>query len=553
MRQALAFLIVFIVTGCGNGGEDSCTNPSGSIDITEKTVVELQDAMSECQVNSVQLVNGFLDRIEAYDQSGPVVNAMITVVDREQALEQAQALDEERNESGPRGMLHGIPVIVKDAIDVEGLPTSGGTTMLPDAYPPDSAHLVAQLEQAGAIVLGKTNLDEFQQGGWGLSTLGGQTLNPYDSDRSPGGSSAGSAAGIAANFAVIGIGADTQGSIRFPAMHNNLCGLRPTRGLIGGSGGMPSSVIAEVKGPMTRTMTDLAHTLDIIAGFDPDDPISSRGESHIPSEGYASHLDPDGLQGARIGYIGNFVHLPPDTVNEPTGQVLEVSNQLLSDLEQAGATLVRIDLTEEHFIFEMVGEIPTMGGIGKQRLLWDEYLATLSGVSFTDFQDFVNQGTSQFFLNHPLIERTIHVATLQAKASETYDPAMEAAKNEKQLELQEAFAAWLDSQELDVDAVLVIFPGKMPVKGPDGHFTSDGSGGASPGIPGDDLRLGLSSYLGLPTLILPAGFTSDGIPIGFHLIGRAFSESRLIEIGYSYEQATGHRRLPGLTPALSSL
>jgi Asp-tRNA(Asn)/Glu-tRNA(Gln) amidotransferase A subunit family amidase len=549
----LTFLAFLLVIGCGSDEEEGCIDTNASrptIDITEKSVDELQDAMSECQVNAVQLVNGFLERIETYDSSGPRIRSMITVMDRNEALRLAKALDKERRASGPRSMLHGIPVLVKDSIDVEGLPTSGGTTVLKDAHPANDAFLVNRLKEAGAVVLGKTNLDELQKGGVGLSTLGDQTLNPYAPNRIPGGSSAGSAAGIAANFAVIGIGADTQGSIRYPAMHNNLCALRPTRGLISGHGSLPGSVMNEVKGPMTRTMCDLAHTLDVISGRDPEEPITSLGEPHIPEGGYRSFLDADGLEGARIAYIGNFIHIPSSQINESTAQVLEVSNQVLADLERAGATLVRIDLTEEHLFFEKIGEMFGTGSIGKQRLLWDRYLSDLNGVTFNHYRDFLVQGMSQLFLKQPPLERIVNRGAMLLSAFETYDPDIEAAKNQKQLEIQEDLAAYMDSEDLRVDAILITSYSKMPLRAADGGLKPEPSDLSFPFLV-NDILIGLSSYTGLPSLVLPAGFTSDGVPIGFQLVGRAFSEARLIEMGYAYEQTTMHRRLPNLTPVLS--
>ncbi len=554
--HCLLILLPLLSTLACSGSEEegcSCARASRpSIDITELSAVELQDAMSGGRLNAVQLVNGFLDRIEAYDSSGPAIRAMITVLDRNEALRLAEALDDERRESGPRSMLHGIPVILKDSIDMEGFPTSGGTTVLEDAYPTNDAFLAERLRKAGAIVLGKTNLDELQKGGVGLSTLGGQTLNPYVPNRIPGGSSAGSAAGIAANFAVVGIGADTQGSIRFPAMHNNICALRPTRGLVSGGGSLPGSVMHEVKGPMTRTMTDLALVLDAIAGADPEDPITSLGEPHIPDQGYSSFLEEDGLEGARIGYIGNFIHIPSEQRNESTAQVLEVSEQVLIDLKHAGATLVRIDLTQDHLLFEKVGEALGGGAIGKQRLLWDRYLSELHASPFRGYYDFLGQGMSQLFLKQPALQKLINRGAMLLGAVETYDPGIEAARNQKQVEIQQDIAAYMDSEDLRVDAILITAFATMPLWAADGGLRSESPNPSFPFLE-NDIIIGLSSYIGLPSLVLPGGFTPGGVPIGFQLVGRAFSEERLIAIGYAYEQATLHRRLPELTPALPCL
>ena len=246
-----------VLGSCGETHNEPAEVQNAPFDSLEKNVVELQEAMAEGRTNSEELIEWSLNRIQRYDDT---LKALITVIKRSEALDLARQLDRERGQSGPRSYLHGIPVIIKDSLDVIGMPTTGGTLVFKDNVSNRDAFLVDKLKQAGAIIVGKGNLDELQLGTLGYSTAGDYTSNPYASNFTPGGSSAGPGVGIASGFAVIGIGADSSGSIRIPSANNNLCGLRPTRGLVSNHGSVPGS-IAMAQGPMTRTMTDLAHTL----------------------------------------------------------------------------------------------------------------------------------------------------------------------------------------------------------------------------------------------------------------------------------------------------
>ena len=235
-------------------------------DVFEASITEIRDALDGGQVSSVQLVQQYLDRILAYDKQGPKLNSIVRV--NPKALAQAQALDTERQRKGSRGPLHGVPIVVKDNYNTDHMPTSGGSVALANFIPSENASQVDKLLRAGAIILAKTNLHEYAYGITSIGSLVGQTRNPYDPRRVPGGSSGGTGAAVAASFAAAGFGSDTCGSIRIPSAFNNLIGLRPSKGLSSIYGILPLSHTQDVAGPLARSAQDLAIILDIVSGYD---------------------------------------------------------------------------------------------------------------------------------------------------------------------------------------------------------------------------------------------------------------------------------------------
>jgi len=269
-------------------------------DAFEKTIPELQDAMERGDVTAVELVRQYVARIEAFDQRGPKLNAMIYLNPR--ALDDAAALDRERREQGPRGPLHGIPVILKDNYDTFDMPTTGGSIALAGHVPADDGYQVKKLREAGAVFIGKANMHELAYGITTVSSLGGQTRNPYDPTRNPGGSSGGTGAAIASGFAAIGMGSDTCGSIRIPAANNNLFGLRVTQGLSSRDGIIPLALTQDVGGPLARSVVDLVLVLDATVGRDPADAQTQASEGRVP-ESYTEFLQPRGLDNVRLGLL----------------------------------------------------------------------------------------------------------------------------------------------------------------------------------------------------------------------------------------------------------
>jgi amidase len=309
------------------------SNPQSSV--TELSIADIHARFAQGLLTCTELTQRLLQRIERYDKQGPGLNALITV--NPHALDTARHKDREYG-SNPAavGPLHGIPVIVKDNYNTADLPTTGGSVILAHARPPQDCFVVQQLRQAGALILAKANLTELAMGGTTLSSFGGQTRNPYDVLRTPGGSSGGTAAAITANFGILGTGSDTGQSTRSPASATNLVGIRPTRGLVSRSGILPISSTQDEAGPLTRSVADAARMLAVMAGYDPDDPITAFGQRQKPHS-YVSSLDRDGLRGARIGLLTDL--MGTEAIHEEVNGAVHNAVQLM---EHLGATVLPI-------------------------------------------------------------------------------------------------------------------------------------------------------------------------------------------------------------------
>ncbi|MFB3060420.1 MAG: amidase, partial [Candidatus Binatia bacterium] len=316
------------------------SNPSKSIApfrLLEATREDIQSAYKSGRLTSRQLVRMYLDRIEEYDRKGPAINAIITL--NSKALEEADRLDAAFKDRGPVGLLHGIPIILKDQADAKGMPTTLGSVLFDDYYPDRDAFVVEKLKKAGAIILGKATLGELG-GGDTHGSLFGSTRNPYALDRTVGGSSGGSAASVTANFATVAVGQEGLASIRRPSTWNSIVGMRPTAGLVSRGGvyaGWP--YIHGSLGPMTRTVRDLASLLDVMVGYDPEDPLTSRGVGHVP-DSYTDFLDINGLKGARIGILRESIGIASEPDSEDFRNITEVFDKAVAELKAAGAQLV---------------------------------------------------------------------------------------------------------------------------------------------------------------------------------------------------------------------
>jgi Asp-tRNA(Asn)/Glu-tRNA(Gln) amidotransferase A subunit family amidase len=281
-------------------------------------------------------VTQYLARIEAYDRHGPSLNAVSVTNGR--ALAEADARDAERRAGVDHGSLHGVPIIVKDNYDTKDLQTAAGSKSLEGWIPPDDAFLVMKLREAGAIIIAKSNMHEFAYGITTLGSLFGQTRNPYALNRNPGGSSGGTGAAIAANFAAAGMGSDTCGSIRIPASHNSLVGIRGTQGLAGRSGIIPLSTTQDIGGPITRTVTDTAIMLDAIVGYDPKDPQTAGSIGNIPKS-YTDFLQLNGLRGTRIGLLAALLGSDP-----ADAEVASVVRGAVDEMKAQGAEIVEVTI-----------------------------------------------------------------------------------------------------------------------------------------------------------------------------------------------------------------
>ena len=483
--------------------------PPAPVDVVEATIPDLQAAMAAGRLTSAALVDAYLARIAAYDQRGPALNAMIRLDPGARA--EAEALDRERRAGRVRGPMHGIPIILKDNYATRGLPTSGGSLALAALQTPEDATVVRRLRDAGAVILGKSNLHELASGITNISSLGGQTRNPYDPARCPGGSSGGTGAAIAASFAAVGWGSDTCGSIRIPAAYGSLVGLRPTQGMTSRAGILPLSHTQDVIGPLARTVTDLAIALDLTVGPDPADTVTRRLDGRLVPR-FIDSLRKDALRGARLG-----VFLP--YFADADREIADTVRSAVRAMRALGAEVVEVALPG--FDSLVVGS-----SVIDWETKWDliDYLAPLPNAPVRSLREILDRG-----LYHEALELRFRIKdTLSSRDGPGYRRSLA-----RQAALRQRFVALLDSLKLDA----LVYP-TMRQK---------------PALVGDP-QLGatcqLSAHTGLPALSAPAGFSADGLPIGVELLGPAFSDARLVAMAYAFEQSGPRRRPPPSTPAL---
>jgi amidase len=469
------------------------------------TIPEMQAALEEGRITSVWLVDFYLRRIEAYDDQGPRLNTILTL--NPDARLQAAALDAEREASGPRGPLHGIPIVLKDNMNTFDLPTTAGSISLEGFVPADDAFQVARLREAGAIILAKTNLHEFARNITTISSLGGQTRNPYDPSRNPGGSSGGTGAAVAADFAAVGMGTDTCGSIRIPSAHNHLYGLRPTIGLSSRSGIIPLSFTEDTAGPLARHVIDLAIVLDATVGIDPDDPTTVAVEAS-----YADAVDPAGLEGVRIGVLDVLFQGSHGGVNLATRAALD-------EMAANGAVVIPVVIPNLNGLRSNAASI----FLREFRFALDAYFDDNPNAPVGSLAEIVEKG-----LYHPAIRQPL----LNALGVSTLDTAEYRGALSRRALVRDTIVAFMDANDLDALAYPTIRQPAAPI-----GSTQSGS------------NCGTASVGGLPAIVVPAGFTG-GLPVGLELMGRPFSEETLIAIAAGYEAHAAPRRLPGSTPRL---
>lgn len=507
-------LAVELPTAAGQRRSSTRTQPAPAVDLFEVfeiSILDLQAAQEAGRVTSRGLVDSYLARIQAYDQAGPRLNALVLINPR--ARDEADALDRERAARGPRGPLHGIPVLIKDNYDTAGMPTSGGTLGLATLQPAADAFQVTRLRAAGAVILGKTTMHELAAGITTISSLTNQTRNPYDLMRVPGGSSGGTGAAIGGSFAAAGMGSDTCGSIRIPSANQNLVGLRGTQGLSSRTGVMPLSSTQDIAGPLARSVTDLAIMLDATVGPDPADPITAAGASHIPRT-YRDSLTPDGLKGARIGVLTALFGSAPED-----NEVAEIVRKALDRMKEQGAEVLDVTVPG---LDDLLRDSSVIGDEFKFDLA--AYLAGQPNAPVKSLGEIIERG-----LNHAQLDRTFRLRNEPTvKESEHYRQALV-----KRRALRAAVLAAFEEHRIDAVAYPTLR--RKPA------LIGEGQAGSS---------CQLSATTGLPAISMPAGFTDDGLPIAVELLGGAFAEGTLLKFAYGWEQAIKPRRAPFSTPAL---
>lgn len=486
-------------------------------EVREATIAGMHDALRAHRVTCVQLVRRYLDRIDAYDKKGPAINAIITV--NAGALTEAQAIDVELARAGVTRPLQCIPVAVKDNFETIGLPTTAGSLSLAGWISSRDAFQVRKIREAGAIVIAKTNMAEFA---WSpVETVGsmlpGYTRNPYALDRVTAGSSGGTAAAVASSFAAVGLGTDTGNSIRGPAAHNDLVGIRSTMGLTSRAGIVPLNLMNDVAGPMARTVADAVRVLDIVAGYDPDDPLTEAASAHKVAS-YAASLVAGGLRNARIG-VARFIIRPTADAD-----VVRIFDEALAVMRQNGATVVD-NLTFPGF--DDVQNPPGCGTPERFKFGLNDYLS--SRVPAPPMKDLAQILASGRF--HPSIEGRMR----NAEASQVR-PTNDAACRESQQKRGDVIARAMD--EAGVSAVVYPTWDNPP------RLIGDLN------TPAGDNSQTLSPRTGFPAITVPMGFVRGELPSGITFLGRAWSEPTLIRLAFSFEQAANHRRPPISTPPL---
>jgi amidase len=501
---------------------------AASIPMESATIADLNAAFKTGSLTSEQLVTMCLARIEAYDDHGPKINAVIMV--NPQALKLARELDAERRSKGPRSPLHGIPVVLKDNFDTFDMPTTGGSILLEGSIPPNDAFVVRKLRDAGAIILAKVNLSEFASGG-AHSSLGGQTYNPHDLTRTPAGSSGGTGAAIAAAYAPLGLGTDTGGSIRGPATSNGIVGLKPTHGLLSRDGIIPLALSFDTGGPMTRSVYDIAVSLGVMTGVDGADAATQKSKGRFATD-YTQYLKTDALQGARIGIARDFLGADPDV-----DWVIEAS---LARMRAAGATIVDVRypkwlldgkaefysaVRNPEFAAQIADYLKTTGP--KYPKTIDELIAKSNDVSSLRADGAgPNPGRWNLFKR-------------EAASGSLTDYRYLAVRDHAMPMMRIVVEGILAQDKLDA----IVYPTSPRRPGQIAAPPSEGGGVGS--------ATNIANLTGFPDLIVPAGFTADDLPVGISFFGGAFSEPRLLALGYSFEQLTQARRLPVHTPALA--
>jgi amidase len=488
--------------------------------LEETTIAQIHDAMKGGRLTCRALVDAYLRRIEAYDKNGPSLNAIVLVNPDAQRL--ADELDRRYAQAGPVGPLHCVPAIVKDNFETIGLQSAAGSLSLKGFVSNKDAFLVKRIKDAGAIVLAKSNMAEFAFSPVETvnSLLPGYTRNPYALDRVTAGSSGGTAAAVAANFGAIGLGSDTGNSIRGPSSHQALVGIRATMGLTSRAGVVPLSLLADVAGPMTRTLEDAVAVFQVIAGEDADDPATvSAHERAIPT--YAQSLQRDGLKGARIGILRQAYER-----DSTDPEIVDVFMAAIEDLKRAGATIVDPARVELGQVRRPQGDAQC-GGF---KYDINRYLAAQGDrVPLHTLEEIIR---SRRF--HPSIEARLRSA--QDGTENGPDTPACKAEAEYREQFRAAVTKTMDAGTLDA----FVYPTWSNPPRLIGDLNT----------PGGDNSQVFSPTTGWPAINVPMGYTRGTLPVGVTFFGRAWSEATLIKLAYAYEQATHHRRPPATTPPL---
>jgi len=519
MKRLLKLIILLSLVACHPGTDPAKTLQTSKVELEEITITQLQQGFKDGTFTIADVVNTYLDRIEAIDKNGPMLNAIIMV--NPDALQIAAELDRELAAGRSRGPLHGIPVILKDNIDThDKMPNTAGATVLRDSYPQVDSWVAKKLKEAGAVIIAKSNLSEWanfrasiSSSGW--SGIGGQTKNPYVLDRNPCGSSSGSGVAVSANLCAFAIGTETDGSIVCPSNNNGIVGLKPTVGLISRSGIIPISFTQDTPGPMGRTVEDIAISLGALTGIDSTDSKTLESENRFHID-YAQFLKQDGLKGKRIGLLKEFMgfHFRVDSL----------MNQTVEFLKSQGAEIIELDYS-----------------------LPDDVSSASFQVLLYEFKDGLNKYFKGLGQESPVksLEELIRFNKTDPVELKSFDQKLLVMAQEKgKLDSPEYLEALSKMQKGTREDGIEMLMNENKL---DALIAPSGSPAWKTDLVNGDHYLGgntsLAAIAGYPTITVPMGFI-DELPVGLSFIGKAWSEPVLIEIAYGFEQGTKVRKVP---------
>jgi amidase len=494
---------------------------AASFDLSTATIADINAAIDANALSSEKLVGLYLKRIDAYDKNGPKLNAVIAL--NKNAIAEARALDAERKTKGRRSALHGIPIVVKDLIDVAGMPTTAGFKPFGAPVPPRDAAIVSKLKAAGAIILAKVATVNWFGNGFDETHVIGRSLNPYGLEYQPGGSSNGTGVSMAAWYATVGVGTDTGGSVRGPSAFNSLAGMVATQGLVSRAGIVPRGATQDRAGPMGRNVYDIATLLTYMEGWDAEDLMTTQGLSHFATDNLANGLKAPDLKGRRIGVLREMI---------PTGaqhaEGIALFNRALEDMRKAGAQLVD-PLPTGLDLRSMTTSSAGRTAEYEKLYVQNAYLERLGpNRPFKTIQEMIQKvGSAKFD------KAMIDALSLEPPARS----ADYAARVRNKDVVKGVIVALADQYQLDA----VVYPySTLPPPRWDASSGGGGGGGNA-----------LASNSGLPSILMPTGYTGAGLPIAIEIVGKPFDDLTLLQVAYGYEQMSRRRTAPARTPALA--
>ena len=544
MAMHMKRVLYSVVASCALAGASYVPARAAGLNIETATITDLNAAFADGTLTSEQLVSAYLKRIEAYDKQGPAINAIITL--NKKALDEARQLDAERKSGKVRGLLHGIPVVLKDNYDTVDMPTTAGSQLLEGHMAKQDAFMVKKLREAGAIMLAKLNLSEFAGSGGsvsgatdpaiikagsvpnGSSSAGGQTKNPHELLHGPAGSSGGTGAAVAAAFAQFGLGTDTGGSVRGPSSANGIVGLKPTHGLLSRAGIVPLALSFDTGGPMARSVYDVAVALGVMTGVDPADDATNKSVGRFERD-YTKYLKTGALKGARIGIARDFMGKDAGTD--------EVVDAAIVTLKKLGAVVID-PIKYPDYILQSKQALYNIVTYTEFKAQIADYLKT-SEPQYPKTLDEIVARANDPKSGYRSPEKAVALKYTASVALDLSDPSYIAAKNEALASTKAAVMALFAKYKLDA----IVYPTSPR---PAQYIKPTGLPAPT------DSPTNLANESGFPDLIVPAGMTWSGLPVTISFFGQAFSEGKVLAYGYDFEQATKARVLPKHTPALPS-